>query len=72
MKYSFIRAHQTEFHVRAMSRVLRVHFSGFYVPLGYDVKDRKGAVRRMRINLRRAGCGNVNSGDERIFRAMAA
>jgi putative transposase len=30
MKYAFIRAHQTEFGVRAMCRVLRVHFSGFY------------------------------------------
>jgi transposase-like protein len=26
----FIRAHQTEFGVRAMCRVLQVHFSGFY------------------------------------------
>ena len=30
MKYAFIRAHQIEFGVRAMCRVLRVHFSGFY------------------------------------------
>ena len=30
MKYAFIRAHQTEFGVRAMCRVLRVHFSSFY------------------------------------------
>jgi putative transposase len=30
MRYAFIRAHQTEFGVRAMCRVLRVHFSGFY------------------------------------------
>jgi putative transposase len=30
MKYAFIRAHQTEFGIRAMCRVLRVHFSGFY------------------------------------------
>ena len=30
MKYVFIRAHQAEFGVRAMCRVLRVHFSGFY------------------------------------------
>jgi putative transposase len=30
MKYAFIRAPQTEFGVRAMCRVLRVHFSGFY------------------------------------------
>jgi putative transposase len=30
MKYAFIRAHQAEFGVRAVCRVLRVHFSGFY------------------------------------------
>ena len=30
MKYAFIRAHRGEFGVRAMCRVLRVHFSGFY------------------------------------------
>lgn len=30
MKYAFIRAHREEFGVRAMCRVLRVHFSGFY------------------------------------------
>ena len=30
MKYAFIRAHRIEFGVRAMCRVLRVHFSGFY------------------------------------------
>jgi putative transposase len=30
MKYTFIRAHQTEFHVRATYWVLRVHFGGFY------------------------------------------
>ena len=31
MKYAFIRAHRGEFGVRAMCRVLRVYFSGFYV-----------------------------------------
>ena len=30
MKYAFLRAHREEFGVRAMCRVLRVHFSGFY------------------------------------------
>ena len=30
MKYAFIRAHREEFGVRAMCRMLRVHFSGFY------------------------------------------
>ena len=43
MKYVFIRAHQTEFGVRAMCRVLRVHFSGFYAwlkePLSHRARD---------------------------------
>jgi hypothetical protein len=29
MKYAFIRAHQTEFDVRAMCRVLRVRFASW-------------------------------------------
>ena len=43
MKYAFIRAHQAEFGIRAMCRVLRVHFSGFYAwlkePLGRRTQD---------------------------------
>ena len=30
MRYAFIEAHRPEFLVRAMCRVLMVHFSGFY------------------------------------------
>ena len=30
MKYAFIREHREEFGIRAMCRVLRAHFSGFY------------------------------------------
>lgn len=43
MKYAFVRAHQAEFGVRAMCRVLRVHFSGFYAwlkePLSLRARD---------------------------------
>ncbi len=43
MKYAFILAHQTELGVRAMCRVLRVHFSGFYAwlqePLSRRARD---------------------------------
>lgn len=38
MKYAFIRAHQAEFRVRAMCRVLRVHLSGFYAWLNRVLK----------------------------------
>lgn len=30
MRYAFIEAHRSEFSIRAMCRMLRVHFSGFY------------------------------------------
>ncbi|WP_083484484.1 hypothetical protein [Loktanella sp. 3ANDIMAR09] len=33
MKIAFVRAHCAEFGIRAMCRVLRVHFSGFYASL---------------------------------------
>ena len=38
MKYAFIKAHRTEFSVRAMCRVLGVHFSGFYAWLKAGLK----------------------------------
>jgi putative transposase len=30
VKYAFMQTHQAEFGVRAMCRMLQVHFSGFY------------------------------------------
>jgi len=30
VKYAFIEAHRAEFAIRAMCRMLMVHFSGFY------------------------------------------
>ena len=38
MKYAFIKDHRTEFSVRAMCRVLGVHFSGFYAWLKAGLK----------------------------------
>jgi putative transposase len=40
LKCAFIQAHQAEFRVRAMCRVLRVHFSGFYAWLKESLSHR--------------------------------
>lgn len=54
MKYAFIRAHQTEFGVRAMCRVLRVHFSGFHAWLKEPLSPRTQADVRQTALIRQA------------------
>jgi putative transposase len=54
MATAFIRAHQAEFGVRAMCRVLRVHFSGFYAWLKEPLSHRAWDDARQTELIRQA------------------
>jgi len=54
MKYAFIRAHRDEFGIRAMCRVLRVHFSGFYAWLKEPLSRRAQEDARQTKLIRQA------------------
>ncbi len=68
MKYAFIRAHCDEFSVRAMCRVLRVHFSGFYAWLNEPFSRRAQEDARQTELIRQAW---IDSGKVYGYRKLA-
>lgn len=60
MKYAFIKDHRAEFSVRAMCRVLGVHFSGFYAwlkgVLGPQARRRRHLTGLIKQSWLESGC----------------
>ena len=67
MKYAFIRAHREEFGVRAMCRVRRAHFSGFYAWLKEPLSQRAQEDTRQTDLIRQAW---TNSGKVYGYRKL--
>ena len=53
MKYAFIRAHQEEFRIRSLCRVLGVSRSGYYDWSGRPVSPRAAANQQLLVEIRR-------------------
>lgn len=54
MKYAFIRDHHREFSVRAMCRVLGLHFSGFYDWLKEPLSNREKEDQRLLLLIKQS------------------
>ena len=52
MKYAFIQAHRTEFHLTSMCRVLKVHRSGYYAWLHEPLSPRAKANEALTVKIR--------------------